>query len=201
VARQLLQPFKERYRQVGYADLWSLAGVVAVEGMGGPRVGWRAGRRDARSPTESVPHGRLPDGLLGASHLRTVFGRMGFGDHEIVALSGAHTVGRCHADRSGFVGAWTDRPLNFDNEYFQLLLQCTWQESSAPGTAAAQMTCPDHPDLMMLHTDVALVTDPAFRPYVERYAQSKEAFFKDFAAAYQKLQELGHEGLVKPHHF
>lgn len=201
VARDLLQPFKERYRAVGYADLWSLAAVVAIEGMGGPRVGWRAGRRDARSTADSVPHGRLPDGLLGASHLRTVFGRMGFDDHEIVALSGAHTVGRCHADRSGFVGPWTERPLNWDNEYFQLLLECKWQESAAPGTGMAQMSCPDHPDLMMLHTDVALVTDKAFRPYVELYAKSKEDFFKDFAKAYQKLQELGHEGLVTPRHF
>ena len=34
--------------------------------------------------------------------------RMGFNDQEIVALSGAHTLGRCHADRSGFVGPWTN---------------------------------------------------------------------------------------------
>jgi catalase (peroxidase I) len=126
---------------------------------------------------------------------------MGFHDHEIVALSGAHTVGRCHADRSGFVGAWTSRPLNWDTEYFELLLQCSWEEAKAPGTGLSQMACPDHPGLMMLHTDVALVTDPAFRPHVERYARSKEEFFTDFAAAYQKLQELGHQGLVKPHHF
>lgn len=33
---------------------------------------------------------------------------MGFNDQEIVALSGAHTLGRCHADRSGFVGPWTN---------------------------------------------------------------------------------------------
>jgi len=30
-----------------------------------------------------------------------VFYRQGFNDQEIVALSGAHTVGRAHADRSG----------------------------------------------------------------------------------------------------
>jgi len=36
-----------------------------------------------------------------APHLRWVFYRQGFNDQEIVALSGAHTVGRAHADRSG----------------------------------------------------------------------------------------------------
>lgn len=29
----------------------------------------------------------------------------GFNDQEIVALSGAHALGRCHADRSGYVSA------------------------------------------------------------------------------------------------
>lgn len=35
-------------------------------------------------------------------------GRMGFNDQEIVALCGAHTLGRCHSDRSGFLGPWTN---------------------------------------------------------------------------------------------
>ena len=29
---------------------------------------------------------------------------MGFNDQDIVALSGAHALGRCHRDRSGFEG-------------------------------------------------------------------------------------------------
>ena len=36
-----------------------------------------------------------------APHLRWVFYRQGFNDQEIVALSGAHTMGRAHASRSG----------------------------------------------------------------------------------------------------
>jgi len=40
--------------------------------------------------------GRLPDASQGAQHLRDVFYRMGFDDEAIVALSGAHTLGRCH---------------------------------------------------------------------------------------------------------
>ena len=40
---------------------------------------------------------------------------MGFNDRDIVALSGAHTLGRCHLQRSGFDGPWTRNPLKFDN--------------------------------------------------------------------------------------
>ena len=42
-----------------------------------------------------------------AVHVRDVFYRMGFNDREIVALIGAHTLGFCHTDRSGYLGPWT----------------------------------------------------------------------------------------------
>lgn len=60
-----------------------------------------------RSNVENcTPDGRLPDADKGADHIRNIFYRMGFNDEEIVALSGAHALGRCHTDRSGFDGPW-----------------------------------------------------------------------------------------------
>lgn len=53
---------------------------------------------------------------------------MGFNDQEIVALSGAHNLGRCHADRSGFEGPWVNNPTRFSNQYFKLLLKLKWQK-------------------------------------------------------------------------
>jgi len=35
-------------------------------------------------------------------HLRRIFYRMGMNDQEIVALSGAHTLGRARPERSGW---------------------------------------------------------------------------------------------------
>lgn len=99
---------KARNPWISYADLWTLAGTVAVEAMGGPVVPWRPGRRDhvyeQLKPDDIPPNGRLPDASQGAQHIRDVFGRMGFNDREMVALIGAHTVGRCHTDRSGYDG-------------------------------------------------------------------------------------------------
>jgi cytochrome c peroxidase len=71
--------------------------------MGGPIIPWRPGRAD-KDLAACTPDGRLPDGSKGAKHVRDIFYRMGFNDQEIVALSGAHALGRCHSDRSGFKG-------------------------------------------------------------------------------------------------
>ena len=52
---------------------------------------------------------------------------MGFDDREIVTLSGAHALGRCHTDRSGYSGPWTFSPTVVTNDYFKLLLEEKWQ--------------------------------------------------------------------------
>ena len=94
IARDLLEPIKAKHPNVSYADLYILAGVVAVEEMGGPKVGFRWGRTDADGPKDPKddarfsPDGRLPDGDKHAQHLRDIFYRMGFDDRGIVALSG-----------------------------------------------------------------------------------------------------------------
>ena len=78
--------------------------VTAIKDMGGPTIPWSSGRVDAMDPSAVTPDGRLPNaesGPLGADksdadHLRDIFYRMGFDDREIVVLSGAHALGRCH---------------------------------------------------------------------------------------------------------
>lgn len=43
--RKLLEPIKKKYN-ISYSDLWTLAGVTAVEHMAGPEIPWKAGRID-----------------------------------------------------------------------------------------------------------------------------------------------------------
>lgn len=45
--------------------------------------------------------------------------------------------------------------------------------------------------LMMLPTDMALVEDKKFKPWVEKYAKDNDLFFKDFSAVVLRLFELG----------
>ncbi|XVF15944.1 hypothetical protein REPUB_Repub09cG0199500 [Reevesia pubescens] len=171
IAVELCEEVKARHPEITYADLYQLAGVVAVEVTGGPTIDFVPGRKDSMvSPEE----GRLPDANQGSRHLRDIFYRMGLSDKDIVALSGGHTLGSAHHERSGFQGAWTEDPFKFDNSYFKELLK---NESDS--------------DLLKLPTDKALVDDPKFRHYVELYAKDEDAFFRDYAASHKKLSELG----------
>jgi L-ascorbate peroxidase len=171
VAIRLLEPIRQQFPTISVADFHQLAGVVAVEVTGGPEVPFHPGREDKPEPP---PEGRLPDANLGCPHLRDVFVKqMGLTDKDIVVLSGAHTIGKAHKDRSGFEGPWTSNPLIFDNSYFKELLS------------------EDKEGLLKLATDKALVDDPVFRPLVEKYAADEDAFFEDYAEAHLKLSELG----------
>ena len=199
IARKVLEPIKEKFPNITYADLYTLAGVVAIEESGGPKIPFRLGREDMDSGETSPPDGRLPDADKGSkiktiSHIRDIFYRLGFTDREIVALLGAHALGRCHTDASGYWGPWTNAENTFSNEYFRLLLDERWSPKLVHNGKIW-----DGPDqyedstgkLMMLPSDIALVQDPSFRKIVEIYSKDEEAFFQDFAKAFAKLLELG----------
>ncbi|KAK3279856.1 L-ascorbate peroxidase 1, cytosolic [Cymbomonas tetramitiformis] len=192
-----MEPIKAKHEALSYADLYTLAGAVAVEELGGPAVGWRAGRMDAIDPSEVTPDGRLPAADKGnpmatAQGLRDTFYRMGFNDQEIVALAGAHALGRCHADASGYVGPWTGTPTIFTNAYFTLLLKLKW----TPDDSKALFQYTDTSgQLMMLPSDIVLIEDDGFKGWVQIYSKDNKKFYSDFAAAFQKLEELGTSNL------
>ena len=133
--------------------------------------------------------GRLPDGDKGVDHLRAIFHPKGLDDRDIVALSGAHTVGHMHADRSGFEGAWTENPLVFDNAYFTEMLRKKYCPHKVESTGNPQNKCEAGSGTVMMISDLALLEDPGFKPHVEAYAKDQALFFKDFVAAWVKLQE------------
>ncbi|XP_059453575.1 probable L-ascorbate peroxidase 6, chloroplastic/mitochondrial isoform X1 [Corylus avellana] len=190
-ALKLLQPLKDKYSGVTYADLFQLASATAIEEAGGPKIPMKYGRVEVTGPTECPEEGRLPDAgpPSPADHLRDVFYRMGLNDKEIVALSGAHTLGRSRPERSGWgkpetkytkdgPGApggqsWTVQWLKFDNSYFKDIKERRDE------------------DLLVLPTDAVLFEDASFKEYAEKYAEDQETFFKDYAEAHAKLSNLG----------
>ncbi|WOL00878.1 putative L-ascorbate peroxidase 6, chloroplastic [Canna indica] len=190
-ALKLIQPIKDKYPGITYADLFQLASATAIEEAGGPQIPMKYGRIDVVGPEQCPDEGRLPDAgpPSPADHLRNVFYRMGLDDKDIVALSGAHTLGRSRPERSGWgkpetkytkdgPGApggqsWTVQWLKFDNSYFKDIKE---QKDE---------------DLLVLPTDTVLFEDPNFKEYATKYAEDQDAFFKDYAEAHAKLSNLG----------
>ncbi|KAI5064371.1 hypothetical protein GOP47_0021041 [Adiantum capillus-veneris] len=190
-ALSLVTPIKEKYPDVTWADFFQLASATAIEEAGGPKIPMRYGRVQTVGPEGCPPEGNLPDAgpPAPAEHLRNVFYRMGLSDKDIVALSGAHTLGRSRPERSGWgkpetkytkdgPGApggqsWTVQWLKFDNSYFM------------------DIKTKRDEDLLVLPTDAVLFDDPGFKVYAEKYAEDQAAFFKDYAESHAKLSELG----------
>lgn len=219
-AVNLLEPIKEAFPEVSYADLFQMASARAIENAGGPKLGVKYGRVDATSPDQCSPEGNLPDAEAGdegkyggtggtastedpepAWHLRKVFYRMGLNDEDIVALSGAHTFGRAYADRSGLGKESTKFTDGKMEQKFA-------DGSVAPYTPGGSSWTPEFlifdnsyytvlddddadEELLKLSSDKIIFKDPQFKPFAEKFRDSQDEFFKSYVAAHKKLSELG----------
>jgi catalase (peroxidase I) len=149
---------------VSWADLIAVGAAAAVQKCGGPVIQLGLGRIDGLEP---APAHRLPGGYEGVGLLRSMFARMGLGPRDLVALSGAHTLG--FTQRRAF----TEDTFVFSNSYFVELLAA--------------------PERSTLSSDQTLLSDPELRGYVEQYAGDQALFWSDFSEALRRLTWLGNE--------
>ena len=91
-----------------------------------------------------------------------------FNDQEIVALSGGHAVGRCHADRSGFDGPWTFSPITVTNDFFKLLFdeKWVWKKWNGPKQLEDKKT----KSLMMLPCVLNSYTEPKCKSVADEWS-------------------------------
>ncbi|XAR70973.1 L-ascorbate peroxidase [Bertholletia excelsa] len=153
-------------RPVSWADIIALAGAEAVSLCGGPSIPLRLGRIDSMV---ADAEGKLPQESLDAFGLKRCFQRKGFSTRELVALSGAHTLGS-----KGF-----GNPTVFDNSYFKILLEKPWLSSAGMSS------------MIGLPSDRALVEDDECSRWISKYADNQNLFFEDFKNAYIKLVNSG----------
>lgn len=169
---KLYTPFADRLSR---ADFWALTAVEAVSVSGGPSMDFRYGRKDCDHGNFTADKGRLPSAVKDYDHIFDVFGtRMGFTDREIVALLGAHTLGRCDPKHSGFEGPWTlkDSPAKFDTQYYLGLLvpwlkaEKEFSEFGHPKTHQWQQVLSDDVPVtqMFLTADIDLIISNADNP-------------------------------------
>lgn len=200
------------------ADVWALAGAMAIEFAGGPPLSFSAGRVDS---DDCAGHGaRHPDAEQGHAHISDVFvGRLGFSEREVAALMGAHVLGRAQVANSGYDGAWVPQSATFSNRFFRDLLLVPWnrrQLANFEGSSRTQWNGPQA--TMMLNTDIEMAfdtdscttaggrgggggqrcprADHGFSDAVTEFSTDQAAFFDTFAVAYNRLVSLGGDGAL-----
>jgi len=106
-----------------------------------------------------------------------------------------------HTISSGLEGAWTDNPIQWDNNYFANLFGYDWVKTKSPAGATQWMpkngalkdAVPDAhiPDKkhapVMFTSDLALKEDPVYRVISKRFHENPEQFAQTFAKAWYKL--------------
>ena len=130
---------------------------------------------------------------------------MGFNDQEIVALSGAHTLGRAFKERSGTVkeGYGDKTATNYTRSDS---VNVRNDNKSGVGMSGGRSWSKDwltfnskyyqdiksgNNELLQLSTDKILFIDPEFKKYAMMYGQDENQFFEDYVKAHLKLSECG----------
>jgi catalase-peroxidase len=104
---------------------------------------------------------------------------------------------------SGLEGAWTTNPVKWDHNFLENLYGHEWELKTSPAGAkqwtpkakggSAVATAPDPHDpskkhaVMMLTTDLALKTDPAYAAITKRFLEHPKELEDAFAKAWYKL--------------
>ena len=102
---------------------------------------------------------------------------------------------------SGIEGAWTSQPTQWDNGYFDMLLNHEWQLTKSPAGAWQYEPVSIQTDAlpvdvedaairckpMMTDADMAMKADPAYRKIAERFHKDHAYFSEVFARAWFKL--------------
>ena len=108
---------------------------------------------------------------------------------------------------SGIEGAWTTKPTQWDNGYFEMLLNHEWELTKSPAGAhqwePINIKEEDKPvdvedptkryNPMMTDADMAMKVDPAYRVISEKFYANPDYFSEVFARAWFKLthRDLG----------
>ncbi|KAL0735915.1 hypothetical protein Bca4012_012125 [Brassica carinata] len=190
---------------VSCADVLALAARDVVVLAGGPGFKVELGRRDGLVSQASRVDGKLPGPELDVTGLVDLFAGNGLSMTDMIALSGAHTIGFSHCDR------FAHRLYNFsalmpvdptlDPAYAQQLMD-TCPRVVDPNTVSnLDVNTPDVFDNVyfqnlvarkgLFTSDQVLFNDFRSQATVVRFANSAGEFNSAFASAMRKLGRVG----------
>uniref|UniRef100_A0ACD5WQL6 Uncharacterized protein n=2 Tax=Avena sativa TaxID=4498 RepID=A0ACD5WQL6_AVESA len=195
-AMQLIETIRARAQAacgptVSCADITLLATRAAVIASGGPWFPVPEGNLDSLAPAAQSKVLELPGPATDSvSALVAKFATRGLGDAaDLVALSGAHTIGRSQCS------SFSERTKRSDDTFSKkLAANCTKRPNMLQNLDVVTPDLFDNGYFKALTfnqgvftSDMALVKDGATKGIVKQFADSKDAFFQQFARSMTKL--------------
>ncbi|XP_071742123.1 peroxidase 16-like [Rutidosis leptorrhynchoides] len=188
--------------KVSCADILALATRDVVALAGGPSYKVELGRRDGRISTKASVQHRLPHADFNLNQLNTMFAAHGLSQTDMIALSGAHTLGFSHCGQFSkriYSKAGIDPTLN---RQYALELRQMCPVNVDPRIAInMDPTTPRTFDNAyyknlqqgkgLFTSDQVLFTDTRSRPTVNLFASDNNAFNQAFVNAITKLGRVG----------
>ncbi|XP_052145890.1 peroxidase 2-like [Oryza glaberrima] len=184
---------------VSCADILAVAARDAVVQLGGPSWTVLLGRRDSTTASASLANSDLPAPSSTLATLLAAFSNKGLTTTDMVALSGAHTIGRAQCAN------FRDRIYNdtdIDASFAASLRAGCPQSGDGSGLAPLDESSPDAFDngyfggLLsqrgLLHSDQALFAGGGGSTdgQVRSYASSNDQFASDFSTAMVKMGNI-----------
>uniref|UniRef100_A0A453DJW5 Peroxidase n=4 Tax=Aegilops tauschii subsp. strangulata TaxID=200361 RepID=A0A453DJW5_AEGTS len=198
-AMQLIESIRARAHAVcgpvvSCADITLLATRDIIVISGGPWFNVPQGNLDSLAPAAQAKVFDLPaPNTASVATLVESFGTRGLGDvADLVALSGAHTIGRSQC------GSFEDRSQRADDTFSRkLAANCSKHPERLQNLDVITPDLFDNAYYKALGfnqgvftSDMALVKNKTTAPIVKRFAESKEAFFGQFARSMEKLARV-----------
>ncbi|KAL7190420.1 hypothetical protein ACSBR2_022655 [Camellia fascicularis] len=193
---------------VSCADILAVAARDLLTMMGGPYYNVLLGRRDGLVSKSTLVEGNLPRPTMSMTQIINIFSSKGFSIEEMVALSGAHTIGFSHCKEfSTNIYNYTMNPSSMSDPSYNprfadgLRQACADYHQNPTLSVFNDIMTPNKFDNMyyqnlprglgLLASDRGLSSDPRTRTFVEKYAANQTEFFEAFGRAMEKLSVYG----------
>ncbi|KAJ7548702.1 hypothetical protein O6H91_07G086400 [Diphasiastrum complanatum] len=185
---------------VSCADILSLAARECVNQSGGPFFQIPTGRRDGLNfSNNATVLQNIPAPTFSITQLNSSFSAKGLNETDLVALSGAHTIGLAHCRSfSNRLRPTVDPTLN-STLATNLLQQCpnssinvvTNMDIVTPDTFDNQYYTNNLNGNVLFTSDAALLNDTQSQSTVQQFANNNTQFLQQFSISFIKMSMIG----------
>ncbi|BBN16792.1 peroxidase [Marchantia polymorpha subsp. ruderalis] len=189
---------------VSCADIIALVARDSVVATGGPTWPIYLGRRDGIVSSQQEANSQIPAATLGYSQLMAAFANVGLSQHDLVTLSGAHTLGRAQC----FL--FSNRLYNFTGQgdtdpTIDATFAAQLKAACPPNSPTASFVPLDstqnifdrnyYTDVLagrgVFQSDAALLTARYPLSIITAISQDPTNFFKDFPVSMNRMLAIG----------